>query len=80
MALSLAATIGLGFYARGAGASSRRAAARVLRAPGPPGRVDQTAARRTMAKGQIKNDKSNKPKLSPKEKKAKKKEKALKKG
>jgi hypothetical protein len=30
-----------------------------------------------MAKGQIKNDKSNKPKLSIKEKKQKKKEKAL---
>ena len=33
-----------------------------------------------MAKGQIKNDKTNKPKLSVKDKKAKKKEKAAAKG
>ncbi len=33
-----------------------------------------------MAKGQVRNDKTNKPKLSIKEKKAKKKEKLLKQG
>jgi hypothetical protein len=53
--------------------------AKTLPRPAPGGKVDGHQEGSTMAKGQVKTDKKNKPKLSTKEKQEKKKEKQAKK-